>query len=137
LESKLLTTLKPNSNGQSFLLQTEPSSQLVVSIFKFICFNALYSVSNNILAIHHASQKRPRSRTLKAVHQALLDDIVAPSAITGRTVRVATSGKRTEKIFLDPLDRELMEPRLEAMSHAYAKLTTHNVVFDFSKPTAF
>lgn len=105
--------------------------------WKIICFNALYSVSNNFLAIHHASQKRPRSRTLKAVHQALLDDIVAPSAITGRTVRVATNGKRTEKIFLDPLDRELMEPRLEAMSHAYAKLTTHNVVFDFSKPTAF
>merc|ERR1712232_93389 len=30
----------------------------------------------------HQSQKRPRSRTLKAVHNALLNDIVVPSSIT-------------------------------------------------------
>merc|ERR1740120_114311 len=57
-------------------------------------------------AVSHASQKRPRSRTLKAVHNA----------------------------FLDPLDREVMEPRLDSLSHAYAKLTTHTVHFEFSKP---
>jgi hypothetical protein len=57
-----------------------------------------------ILAIHHASQKRPRSRTLKAVHNAILDDIVQPSSVTGRTTRVAINGKRTETIYLDPLD---------------------------------
>ncbi len=88
-------------------------------------------------AIMHATQKRPRSRTLKAVHKAILDDIVAPSFVTGRQTRVSVEGKRTEKIFLDPLDREVMEPRLEALSHAYAKLTTHTIVFEFSKPTAF
>lgn len=90
-----------------------------------------------ILVIHHASQKRPRSRTLKAVHNALLNDIVQPSSITGRQTRVAINGKRTETIFLDPLDQTSIEDRLGAMAHAYAKLTTHAVEFGFSKPTAF
>ena len=88
-------------------------------------------------AITHASQKRPRSRTLKAVHAAILEDIVAPSFVTGRQTRVAVDGHRTEKVFLHPLDREMMEPRLEAMTAAYQKLTTHHVHFEFSKLTAF
>jgi len=85
----------------------------------------------------HPTQKRPRSRTLKAVHKAILDDICAPSGVTGRQTRISVEGKRTEKVFLDPLDREVMEPRLEALGHAYQRLTTHAIVFEFSKPTAF
>merc|ERR1740124_1854920 len=76
-------------------------------------------------AISHASQKRPRSRTLKAVHSAILDDIVAPSGVTGRQIRMTAEARKIEKVFLDPLDREVMEPRLDSLSHAYAKLTTH------------
>lgn len=30
-----------------------------------------------------------------------------------------------------------MTPRLDAIAHAYNKLTTHVVTFDFSKPTGF
>ena len=88
-------------------------------------------------AVMHKSQKRPRSRTLKAVHNAILDDIVAPSQVSGRQTRVTVEGRVLEKIFLDPLDRELMEPRLESMANAYKRLTTHTVSFEFSKPTAF
>jgi len=88
-------------------------------------------------AIMHASQKRPRSRTLKAVHRAILDDIVAPSGVTGRQIRCTVEGRQLEKVFLDPLDRELMEPRLASLTHAYAALTTHTVAFEFSRPTAF
>merc|ERR1712083_1100424 len=85
----------------------------------------------------HASQKRPRSRTLRAVHQAVLNDIVVPSSITGRSVRVAQEGGRNERVFLDPLDKHLVENKLDVMAHAYAKLTTHKVTFEFSKPTSF
>ena len=88
-------------------------------------------------AIHHVSQKRPRSRTLTAVHKAILDDIVAPSSITGRTTRMSTDGRRHDKVFLDPLDAENMTHRLDAIAHAYNKLTTHVISFGFSKPTTF
>merc|ERR1712032_138240 len=88
-------------------------------------------------AVSHASQKRPRSRTLKAVHRAILDDIIMPSGVTGRQTKVTMEGRQIEKVFLDPMDRELMEARLDALSHAYQKLTTHTLHFEFSKPTKF
>ena len=80
---------------------------------------------------------RPRSRTLKAVHQAILNDIVCPSSITGRSVRVAADARNNERVFLDPLDKSLVESKIDCMAHAYAKLTTHKITFEFSKPTSF
>merc|ERR1712060_599743 len=64
----------------------------------------------------HASQMRPRSRTLKAVHQAILNDIVCPSSITGRSVRVASDARNVERVFLDPLDKSLVESKIDCMA---------------------
>merc|ERR1712179_551309 len=77
------------------------------------------------------------NRTLKAVHQAILNDIVCPSSITGRSVRVAADARNNERVFLDPLDKSLVESKIDCMAHAYAKLTTHKITFEFSKPTSF
>merc|ERR1712032_25538 len=85
----------------------------------------------------HASQMRPRSRTLKAVHAALLQDIVVPSSVTGRTTRISQDSGTQERVFLDPLDKHLVESKIDCMAHAYAKLTTHKIAIDFSKPTSF
>ena len=87
--------------------------------------------------ITHASQKRPRSRTLKAVHAATLHDIVVPSSIVGRRARISPQTGHTEQVFLDPLDKMLVEDKIEAMADAYKKLTTHKVTIEFAKPTAF
>jgi hypothetical protein len=46
-------------------------------------------------------------------------------------------GKRHFKVFIDPLDREKVEDKLEAMSWLYKRATTHGVSFEFSKPTLF
>merc|ERR1712083_148990 len=85
----------------------------------------------------HASQQRPRSRTLKAVHAALLNDIVVPSSVTGRTCRVAQEGGRTERVFLDPLDESMVDKKIDCMAHCYQRLTTHKISIGFSKPTTF
>ena len=87
--------------------------------------------------ISHPSQKRPRSRTLKAVHAAILNDIVTPSSIVGRRTRVSQQTGITHTVYLDPLDKMLVEDKLGAMSDAYASLTTHRVQFEFAKPTSF
>ena len=87
--------------------------------------------------ISHASQKRPRSRTLKAVHAAILNDVVVPSSIVGRRSRVSMQTGFTEKVYLDPLDKMLVEDKLDAMADAYSKLTTHKISLEFAKPTNF
>ena len=87
--------------------------------------------------VTHPSQKRPRSRTLKAVHAAILNDVVVPSSIVGRRTRVSSETGSTETVYLDPLDKMLVEDKLDAMANAYAKLTTHKITIQFAKPTSF
>ena len=88
-------------------------------------------------AKHHPSQMRPRSRTLTAVHKEILGDVCFPSNITGRGLRVDLDGKKHQKVCLDPLDKEIMEDKLAAITHCYHKLTTHKIALGFSKPTLF
>ena len=43
----------------------------------------------------------------------------------------------TETVYLDPLDKAIVDEKLEAMANAYAKLTTHKITLQFAKPTSF
>uniref|UniRef100_A0A7S3IRM5 40S ribosomal protein S7 n=1 Tax=Strombidium inclinatum TaxID=197538 RepID=A0A7S3IRM5_9SPIT len=88
-------------------------------------------------AIHHPSQMRPRSRTLTAVHKEILNDVVFPSNISGRSTRVTLDGKQHQKVLLDPLDKEIIENKVDAIVHCYHKITTHKIALGFSKPTHF
>ena len=80
---------------------------------------------------------RPRSRTLTHVYDRLLEDVALPSSIVGKQIRMHTDGSQTMKIFLDPLDKDKVEDRLDAMAEAYRKCTNRKVKFFFSKPTRF
>ena len=35
------------------------------------------------------------------------------------------------------MDRDAVGGKIEAMAHAYQKLTTHKIAIDFKKPTSF
>ena len=85
----------------------------------------------------HPSQMRPRSRTLTAVNLEILNDVCFPSHITGKSTRVSLDGKKHEKVMLDPLDKDAMENKIDAIMHCYHKLTTHKIALGFSKPNAF
>jgi small subunit ribosomal protein S7e len=43
-------------------------------------------------------QKRPRSRTLTAVHEKMLEDLVFPSEIVGKRTRVAADGGKLIRV---------------------------------------
>ena len=85
----------------------------------------------------HASQMRPRSRTLTAVNLEILNDVCFPSHITGKSIRVSLDGRKHEKVMMDPLDKDAMENKLDAIMHCYHKLTTHKIALGFSKPNNF
>lgn len=46
-------------------------------------------------------QKRPISRTLTAVHNSILDDLVYPAEIVGKRTRIRLDGSRLFKVHLD------------------------------------
>lgn len=75
--------------------------------------------------------QRPRTRTLTAVHDAMLEDVVYPAEIVGKRIRYRLDGSKIIKIFLDPKERNNTEYKLETFSGVYRKLTGKDVVFDY------
>ena len=82
-------------------------------------------------------QKRPYSRTLTQVHEAVLDDLVHPVAILGKRIRVKTDGRRVFKVLLDPSARDDVQEKLDVISAVYSKLTNKEVVFEFPQNREF
>jgi small subunit ribosomal protein S7e len=72
---------------------------------------------------------RPRSRTLTNVHEAILEDVVFPTEITGKRVRVKPDGSKVMKIFLDKKEKESVEEKLGVFSSVYRQLTNKDAQF--------
>ena len=77
------------------------------------------------------SKKVPRDRTLTAVFDAYLDDILYPATIVGKRVRYPVGKTRTYKVLVDPLDKETVEEKLPAMTACYRALTNRNLEIEF------
>src|SRR5262249_31490727 len=73
---------------------------------------------------------RPRSRTLTAVHETLLEDVVHPLEIVGKRLRVS-KGSKTLRVLLDPKEQNNYETKLETFQTVYQKLTGKRVDFAF------
>ncbi|KAI8085391.1 30S ribosomal protein S7e [Thamnidium elegans] len=105
---------------------------------KFSDRHVVFVAQRRILAVptrrNNGKQPRPRSRTLTAVHDAILDDMVYPTEIVGKRLRQKVDGTKTLKVFLDSKDATSLEYKIDSFSAIYKKLTGKDVTFEF--PTA-
>merc|ERR1711881_495261 len=76
-------------------------------------------------------QKRPMSRTVRHVHDAVLEDIVFPSEIVGKRIRHKTDQKTIIKAFLNKGSQGDTEHKTATFSAVYKRLTGKNVLFEF------
>ena len=77
------------------------------------------------------SKKVPRDRTLTAVFDGYLVDILYPATIVGKRIRYPAGKTRTYKVFVDPLDKETIQYKLDAMTACYRALTNRKLEIDF------
>ena len=97
---------------------------------KFSGQHVVVVASRTILPPSGNKVPRPRARTLTAVHESLLEDVVHPLEIVGKRTRVSRSGKLL-KVFLDPKEQQTYEGKLDSFQAVYQKLTGKRVEFAF------
>ena len=76
-------------------------------------------------------QMRPRSRTLTAVHDEILNDLCFPSEIVGKRIRIKMDGTCVIKVHLDKAQQTNVEHKTDTFTSVYKKLTGKDVVFEF------
>lgn len=80
---------------------------------------------------HGQKQKRPISRTLTAVHEATLNDLVYPAEIVGKRIRVKMDGSKLMKCHLEKNQQTTVEHKVDTFTSIYKKLTGKDVNFEF------
>jgi small subunit ribosomal protein S7e len=98
---------------------------------KHVCFVAQRTILSTNYQRQYPGQMRPRTRTLTSVHNDILEDIVYPTQIVGKRVRVRTDNSKLLKVYLDPKDVKEVDYKLKTFSSVYKKLTNKNVEFLF------
>ena len=79
----------------------------------------------------YVSKKVPRDRTLTAVFDGYLDDILYPATIVGKRIRYPTGKTRIYKVLVDPLDKETIEYKINDMIACYRALTNRKLEIEF------
>ncbi|CAE7886240.1 rps7, partial [Symbiodinium sp. KB8] len=87
-------------------------------------------LSKNFRRDRRFTGPRPRSRTLKHVQEAILEDMVYPTEIVGQRTRVTLDGK-LHKVYLSSKDQQNVETKLDTFTAVYKSLTNKQVVFQF------
>lgn len=77
------------------------------------------------------TQKKPFSRTLTNVQEALLTELLLPAVVISDRVRVRLDGSQVRKVVVDKTEEHFLEERTAAIKNAYRKLTNRDIEIGF------
>ena len=75
--------------------------------------------------------KVQRNKTLSAVYDSYLEDLLYPATIVGKRVRYPSGKSRLFKVYVDPLDKEFIEYKVNAIVACYKGLTNRELAIEF------
>jgi small subunit ribosomal protein S7e len=90
---------------------------------------------NGKLYRKYVGKQVPRNKTLTAVYDTVLEDLLYPATIVGKRTRFPKGGNRLFKVLVDPLDKDSIEYKVNAISSTYKALTNRDLAIEF--PTSY
>ena len=122
------------------VLLTPLYKKLVADLEKKLKTTVLLVAARNIQSRwikRNKTQKRPYSRTLTSVQEAVLNELLLPGIIISDRVRVRLDGTSVRKVMLDRSEQHFLEERTDAIKNAYKKLTTRDIEIGFDKDPVY
>jgi small subunit ribosomal protein S7e len=86
---------------------------------------------NGNLYRKYVGKQVPRTKTLTAVYDSLLEDLLYPATIVGKRTRYPKGGNRLFKVLVDPIDKDSVEYKLNAIVSTYKALTNRDLTIEF------
>lgn len=86
---------------------------------------------NGNLFRRYQGTKVPRDRTLSAVFDAYLEDLIYPATIIGKRIRFPQGKARQFKVIIDPVDKESIEYKVPSIVVCYKALTNRCLHVEF------
>ena len=124
----------------SKLLLTPIYKKLVTELEKRLKKTVLILSNRRILSRwvkENRTQQRPNSRTLTAVYNCILDELLLPGVIIGFRTRVRLDGSSFSRVVLDKTEQHFLEERVDAIRTAYKNLTHRDIEIEFQKEATY
>lgn len=77
--------------------------------------------------------KVPRDRTLTAIYDSYLEEIIFPATLVGKRIRYPKGQSRHYKILVDSIDKTFIEYKVPAITACYKSLTKRNLQLEFAE----
>ena len=86
---------------------------------------------NGNLYRKYKGTKVPRDRTLTALFDSYLEDLLYPAVIVGKRIRYPKGKVRKFKVLIDPIDKELLNNKIPSITGCYKALTNRELEIEF------
>ena len=86
---------------------------------------------NGKLYRRYRGTKVPRDKTLSAMFDSYLEDLLYPATIIGKRIRYPKGKSRQFKVLVDPTDKDSIEYKIPSITACYKALTNRPLVVEF------